>query len=222
MPQPDYKERDDEGDFPYDSWERVYRQSKLHELPWDTPEAHPLMVEMFKNHQAKPGARALDLGCGTGATSRLLAKAGYEVEAWDVAETAIARARVLSKDCGDAIRFVAGNVINSALNSDSFSLVLDFFFLHHVQTNDIGAYFAGIRRALNSGGTYIVGVFVHDGNSLSRPSLFSAGEVTYWSCAELETQLGMGWRCTSAVYGRGGNKTFNYPMGLFKFAFSKM
>lgn len=224
MSQPDtQKFADDEGDFPYDSWEQVYRQSNLHELPWDTLEAHPLLVEMLKDHQAKPSARALDLGCGTGASSRLLAKVGYEVEAWDISETAISRAMALSKDCGTAIRFVAGNAIKSALNStNKYSLVLDFFFLHHVQPNDIEAHFSGIRSALNSGGTYIVGVFVHDGNSLRRPSLFSAGEVTYWSCAELETQLGGGWHCTSAAYGRGGNKTLNYPMGLFEFAFSKM
>lgn len=224
MFQPDLKTfADNKGDFPYSSWERVYRQSNLHELPWDTPEAHPLLVDLFKDHRAIPSARALDLGCGTGASSRLLAKAGYEVEAWDVSETAIKRARALSKDCGAAIRFVAGNALQSALNnSASCGLVLDFFFLHHVQPDDIRAYFSGIRNVLNSEGIYIVGVFVHDGNTANRPSLFSEGRVTYWSRVELETQLGRGWRCTSAAYGRGGNKTLNYPMGLFEFSFSKM
>ncbi|MFZ1547242.1 MAG: class I SAM-dependent methyltransferase [Candidatus Nitrotoga sp.] len=224
MSQPDSKmSYDDKGDFPYNSWERVYRQSSLHELPWDTPEAHPLLIEMFKDHQVKPGSRALDLGCGTGASSRLLAKAGYEVEAWDVSETAIARARALSKDCGAAIRFITGNALRSALNSSSpYHLILDFFFLHHVQPYDIDAYFSGIRRALDAEGTYTVGVFVHDGNSFRRPSLFSEGEVTYWSCAELEAQLGAGWGCTSIAYGRGGSDALNYPMGLFEFVFSKM
>lgn len=213
----DVKELVDDNDFPYDSWERVYRQSNLHELPWDTPEAHPLLVEMFKDHKAKSGARALDLGCGTGASSRLLAQVGYEVDAWDVSETAIERALALSKDCGTAIQFVKGNAIKSALNEpNSYGLVLDFFFLHHVQPNDIEAYFSGIRHVLTPGSTYIVGVFVHGGNSLRRPSLFSAGEVTYWSCSELETQL-KGWRCISAIYGRGGSESFNFPMGVFQF-----
>lgn len=204
-------------DFPYDSWEQVYQHTGLFVLPWDTPEPHPLLVEMFQKHQAKPCARALDLGCGTGASSRLLAQAGYSVDAWDASETAIERARMLSGSF-NTIRYSMGNAIKCALNRPGFyDLVLDFFFLHHIQPKDIDVYFSGIRRVLDSGGSYIVGVFVHDGETYRRPSLFSTGEVTYWSRSELEIQL-RGWRCNSATYGRGGNKDLNFPMGLFDFA----
>lgn len=219
MPQRDPEIELSPDDFPYASWERVYQEHDLYALPWDSPEPHPLLVDLFKNHRAKPGVRALDLGCGTGASSRLLAKVGYEVDAWDVSETAIARARTLSKDCLDTVRFIAGNAITNALHcSDSYDLVLDFFFLHHVQPNDIEAYFSGMRRVLNADGIYVVGVFVHDGKPLCRPSLYSSGDVTYWSRSELETRLGGNWRYDSAVYGRGGNEDMNYPMGLFNFS----
>ena len=204
-------------DFPYNSWEQVYQQSVMHELPWDTAEAHPLLVEMFKEHQVTSGSRALDIGCGSGASSRLLAEVGYEVDAWDVSETAIVRARELSVNHRDTLRYFAGNAIKNPLNRhDSYELVLDFFFLHHVQPYDIEAYFSGIRRVLNTGGTYVVGVFVHDGNPIRRPSMFAAGEVTYWSRSELESNLG-GWSCNSESYGLGGNLESNFPMGLFSF-----
>ncbi|MDD5212534.1 MAG: class I SAM-dependent methyltransferase, partial [Sulfuricurvum sp.] len=189
----------------------------MHELPWDTAEAHPLLIKLFKDHHAKPGARALDLGCGTGASSRLLAQVGYEVDAWDMSETAIKRARMLSENCGGLIRYFEGNAIKCALkNPDSYELVLDFFFLHHVQTSDIKSYFSGIRHILDGGGMYIVGVFVHDGIPLRRPSMFAAGEVTYWSRLELETCLG-NVHCLLQLSGRGGNEYSNFPMRLFKF-----
>ena len=204
-------------DFPYDSWERVYRESGMHELPWDTPEAHPLLVQIFKDHRAVPGVRALDLGCGTGASSRLLARVGYQVNAWDVSETVIERARALSPQFDDSLNFTVGNVVRGALSDpDRYDLVLDFLFLHHVQAADVATYFSGIRRVLRPGGDYVVGVFVHDGEPVRRPSLYAAGQVTYWSRSELEARL-PGLRCTVEWFGQAGDKTTHFPMGLFKF-----
>lgn len=220
MHQPDSKQTAvDNGDFPYSSWERVYQQSNLHELPWDTPEAHPLLVEMFKDHKAKSGARALDLGCGTGASSRLLTSAGYTVDAWDVSETAIARARALSKVCGAAIQFVAGNAIRDAISrADSYDLVLDFLFLHHVQEHDIETYFNGVRNSVRAGGRYVVGVLLQTDQVAKRASFFSDGEVRYWTQSEIERNLGVGFVCESDSYGNAGSADHNYPAGLFAFS----
>lgn len=205
------------GDFPYDSWERVYRESGENELPWDSAAPHPLLKQLLGNHQVHSGARALDLGCGTGASSRLLASIGYQVDAWDISVTAIERARRQSSGNSERINFSIGNVLHSAFgNPQGYDLVLDFFFLHHVQAEDLSTYFTGIRRCLRPGGSYVVGVFVHDGTPFQRPSFYSDGQVTYWSRSELETCL-PGARLTDERRGRGGDSTTNFPMGLFTF-----
>lgn len=220
MSQNDLKERTTGivDDFPYSSWEQVYQQSDMHELPWDTAEAHPLLVEMFKDHQVKPGARALDIGCGTGASSRLLAQLGYDVDAWDVSETAILRARTLSEKNGDSIRFVAGNAIKSALNNpNSYDLVLDFLFLHHVQDEDIKAYFTCVSNSVQPGGLYVVGVIVQTDDLITRPSFFSVGQVRYWTLDGIEHQLGSNFKCLQSSYGVVGSADHNYPAGIFYF-----
>lgn len=204
--------------FPYDSWEQVYQTNALYKLPWDTPKAHPLLVDLFEKHRPQSEAKALDLGCGTGASTRLLTSVGYNVDAWDVSETAIARARMLSKNSEYKAQFIIGNAISSALKkANAYDLILDFFFLHHVQEIDIPTYFSGIRRVLKPKGTYVVGVFVHDGSPFRRLSLFSTGEVIYWSRAEIQAQLGDGWQCHSETYGRAGKGFRQYPVGLFEF-----
>jgi SAM-dependent methyltransferase len=48
---------------------------------------------------AKPGARVLDVGCGTGQVVGRLTEAGYEVHGVDVSEPNIARARKFSDRC---------------------------------------------------------------------------------------------------------------------------
>jgi len=219
MSQPDFKTlTGDESNFPYDSWEQVYQQSALHELPWDAPEAHPLLIEIFKDHRPKPGTRALDLGCGTGASSRLLANVGYEVDALDVSETAIMRARVLSKGGGCSTRYIVGNAIKYALNSTSvYGLVLDCLFLHHVQEDDIDAYFNSVRNTLCVGGLYVVGVFVQVDDTIKRASYFSDGEVRYWTQSGIEQYLGACFVCDSAFYGLAGSVDHNYPAGFFMF-----
>lgn len=209
---------DGSSDYPYDSWEQVYQQSGMHELPWDTAEAHPLLIELFKDHHAKPGARALDLGCGTGASSRLLAQIGYEVDAWDMSETAIDRAGMLSKNGGGSIRYFAGNAIKCALNTpDSYDLVLDFLFLHHIQDEDIKAYFTGVQNSVRAGGHYVVGVIVQTEDLVKRPSFFSVGQVRYWTQNAIEQNLGSEYHCCSASYGLVGSAAHNYPGGIFIF-----
>lgn len=72
-----------------------------------------------------PGRRLLDAGCGLGASARLAAAAfGLHVDACDVSETAIERARRLSADHGDRVRFVVGSVLALPYRESAFDAVL--------------------------------------------------------------------------------------------------
>jgi trans-aconitate methyltransferase len=79
------------------------------------------------------GRRALDFGCGTGRSTRLLRACGFEVTGVDVAEAMILGARRLDPD-GD-YRLLAGGDLG-ALPAASFDLVLAAFPFDNVPAAD--------------------------------------------------------------------------------------
>ncbi len=81
-----------------EAWfERLYQEAGAGEavVPWDDRRANPLLVAWLDRHAApRLGARALDVGCGTGDNAGELASRGWDVTAFDVAPTAVAVAAV--------------------------------------------------------------------------------------------------------------------------------
>lgn len=76
-----------------------YRQNEAyaeHLANWD-PGLYSKYAEALK--PARPGARALDIGCGVGQVVARLQEAGFEAHGVDVSEPNIARARKVSERC---------------------------------------------------------------------------------------------------------------------------
>ena len=69
-------------------WEERHDRAATRSVPSEFVERHARRVA-----EARPGCRALDLACGTGRHSRLLAELGFHVVALDFARAALARAR---------------------------------------------------------------------------------------------------------------------------------
>jgi SAM-dependent methyltransferase len=94
--------------------------------------------------------RVLDLGCGTGWTSRFLARAGYEVTGVDIAPEAVEQARQLAAAEGLAgVEFLVGDY-ESVTGDGAYDYVLFYDALHHAEDE-----FAAVRaawRALRPGG----------------------------------------------------------------------
>jgi len=176
-------------DYPYDSWEDVYKRHDLYELPWDQPEINLHLKKLLKHSESKE-AKALDLGCGTGTTSRYLSDLGYRVEAWDISHTALERAEKLSREYEKNISYHCGNALQEAFSERSaYDLVLDLFFLHHVQDKDVNDYFNGIKSVLKTKGKYIVGVLSQVSSDRQRHSQYCAGQVNYWSMDFIEKKF---------------------------------
>ena len=177
-------------DYPYDSWENVYKRHDLYELPWDQPEINLHLKKLLKHAESKE-AKALDLGCGTGTTSRYLSDLGYRVDAWDISYTALERAEMLSRGYEKNISYHCGNALEGAfIACGSYDLILDLFFLHHVQKKDIGNYFRSIKTVLTTNGKYIVGVLAQVSSVRQRPSQYCTGQVNYWSRQFIEKMFG--------------------------------
>ena len=69
-------------------WDESYAAG---ELPWDTGEPEPLLVEFVTSGRIEP-TRTLEIGAGTGTNSIWLAERGFEVLGIDVAPLAVERA----------------------------------------------------------------------------------------------------------------------------------
>ncbi|GAA2905076.1 MULTISPECIES: class I SAM-dependent methyltransferase [Streptomyces] len=99
-------------------------------------------------------ADVLDVGCGTGSLSRLLAEAGYRVTGVDLAPRMVDQARGKFMAAGLEGRFLVGDAANPATEQDSFDVVLSRHLLWTLPDPD-SALRAWISR-LRTGGTLIL------------------------------------------------------------------
>jgi SAM-dependent methyltransferase len=86
-----------------------------------------------KEEAARGGpARALDLGCGSGAHAVALAERGWQVTGVDQIGKALVRARKRAKECGATVAFVQGDVtrLDPAAVGTGYELLLDIGCFH--------------------------------------------------------------------------------------------
>ncbi len=97
-----------------------------------------------------PPRTVLDLGCGTGWTSRFLAKAGYRVTGLDISEDAVRIAREVSEEEGvENVAYSSGDY-ESFEPAQLFDYALFYDALHHAE--DEAAALQAAYRALKPGG----------------------------------------------------------------------
>ena len=98
---------------------------------------------------AKPGETVLDVGCGTGATSLALARAGAHVTGLDVSKPMLGLARSRAIQAGLNIRFLEADASAYAFQPE-FDLIFSRFGVMFFD-DPIGA-FANLHKALKPGG----------------------------------------------------------------------
>jgi ubiquinone/menaquinone biosynthesis C-methylase UbiE len=95
-----------------------------------------------------PGTRVLDVGCGVGRWSRLLAARGARVTGVDLSPTMLAEAQRRARDCGLAsrCRFIVQDSSRLELE-ESFDLILCVTVLQHML--DVSALCSALRRIVS-------------------------------------------------------------------------
>lgn len=133
-----------------DYFERSFKRTMV---PVDSPYLARHVEEVLRAAQDASAGRVLEVGCGMGRYTLLLAKRGVQVEGLDLSEALLARLRsfeagrhAIPLHCADIARLPQELV-------GRFDLVLGFFTLHHV--HDLVGCFRGVARALKPGGRVV-------------------------------------------------------------------
>lgn len=111
-----------------------------------------------------PAARAIDLGCGSGAVSLELAEAGFEVTGVDFSPVALGKARAAATARGlgeDRARFVAGDLTSGGVHgvTGPFDLVVDYGTLDDLPDGDRDAMAAYITSLTRGGSRFFLFAF---------------------------------------------------------------
>lgn len=94
------------------------------ELPWDTREPDPHLVELVRAGAVRPG-RTLEIGSGTGTNALWLAAQGFEVTAVDLSPKAIEMAHAKTADAAQRVRFAVLDFLADEPPSGPFDFVFD-------------------------------------------------------------------------------------------------
>ena len=114
------------------------------------PEAKARIIDGFVRLSGlAPGARVIDMGCGSGAFTGLLAERGYNVSGIDIAPKLIALAQTKFPD----IEFFAGDAENMPFEAKTFDGVLLSGLAHHFP--DPRRLAAEVARVLKPGGRFV-------------------------------------------------------------------
>lgn len=159
------------------AWERIARGGGR---GWDdlTPGGQQdsyVAIDAFLSEQPLvPGALALDLGCGGGQVSLLLAERGLRVTGIDFSPSAIELARENARRAGAVIDFRVADVLTPF--DGAFELVIDCHVLHCLLGADRGTLLRNVFRALTPGGLFFSDTMCAEGHF--DPAIASADPAT--------------------------------------------
>ncbi len=114
-----------------------------------------MRVWSSRSEVLRPGARVLELGCGTGALSCHLASAGLRVTGLDISPAAISHARQVASVRAVEVQFIAASASEWLQTAPPFDVVIDAHMLHCLATNEDRSHLlSGVHDALVEGGEF--------------------------------------------------------------------
>lgn len=147
--------------------------------PWIIGEPQPAVTELERAGGIR--GTVLDVGCGTGEHTILLARLGYDVLGVDASGPAIERARENAERHGVAARFAVADAMR--LETGPYDTILDSALFHIFDDTDRPRYVRSLHAACRPGGYVYVLALSDEGPSVGP----EVGEET------VRTAFGDGW-----------------------------
>lgn len=136
-------------------WDARYRDG---EIPWDTGIVPPEVAALLAADIVTPGW-ALDLGCGSGVSSRALARHGFRVVGLDLAQSALRRGCQAARAADLPAYFCLADVSDLTFLRVRASLALDIGCFHALPPERRAAYITSLAEHLLPGAFYLLYAF---------------------------------------------------------------
>lgn len=141
----------------FPSWDEIYKQDVIDELPWYWPTLDPDLDAALARHGLVSG-RVLDQGTGPGTQAIALAERGFTVTASDVSAAAVAYASRKAGERGVTVAFVQDDVLAPRLTGP-FDVILDCGCFHVLAPDKRAGYADTMHRLLAPSGWLFVKTF---------------------------------------------------------------
>lgn len=162
--------------MPHPSWNESYASGQL---PWDTGQPEPLLVEFVTSNSVKPGPM-LEIGAGTGTNVIWMAERGFDVLGIDVAPLAVERAQAKVEGRNLRCRFASLDFLAAPTPGGPFRFVFDRGCFHVFdEPGERERFAAQVAAVLEPGGLWLSLIGSTEGPAREvGPPRRSAREVT--------------------------------------------
>ncbi|WP_030595643.1 class I SAM-dependent methyltransferase [Streptomyces anulatus] len=166
------------------SWWDEFYGDRSKPVPFFVDKPDESLVSYVDRGLITPG-RALDLGCGPGRNTHALASLGFDVDAIDLSQAAIAWAEERAEVPGTEARFHCGDAFvltaDGAAAAGPYDLIHDSGCFHHLPPHRRISYLALLDRCLAPGGHFALTCFAAGeggmGSELPDEELYREGSL---------------------------------------------
>ncbi|MBU0953258.1 MAG: methyltransferase domain-containing protein [Nanoarchaeota archaeon] len=134
-------------------WEKVYAKRNFDTIPWNLG-VPATELKAFLEMGLVPRGRALDVGCGTGSNTIMLAKCGFHVIGIDCSPSAIALAKDNAKRARTHCTFWIGDALHLNFPTGYFDFVFDRGCFNQLGNGNREKFIETIARVLAPHGWY--------------------------------------------------------------------
>ncbi len=147
-----------------------------------------LCYEIMKLMPPTKPYRVLDIGCGEGKDAVFLAKNGYQVTAFDLADSGLKKARDLASRNMAEVDFFQANV-NEIVLKDTYDIIFSSGVFHYLQQEKRKAFVEMLKEHTTEGGLNVINVFVEKPFINVAPDLEESEKKIKkpWHTGELDT-----------------------------------
>ena len=138
--------------MPHPPWNESYASGQL---PWDTGQPEPLLVEFVASGSIKPSP-TLEIGAGTGTNAIWMAERGFDVLGVDLSPLAVERARAKMEGRALPCRFAALDFLAATPPGGPFQFVFDRGCFHVFdETGEREQFVSQVAALLEPGGLWL-------------------------------------------------------------------